>query len=223
MSNDDSTFIREVNEELRSDAAKAFWQRYRFVIIGLAVAIVVGTAAFRGWEYWRNVTAAQSGDAFLAALELSRAGKPDEALAAFQALEANGHGSYPVLAEMRAATVLAGKGDDAAAIEAFSSIAADTSQPASIRDVARLRAGYLLVDVGSYDEVAAQVEVLAVPGSAARHSAREILGLAAFKAGNLERASQWFDAILADEQTPSGIAGRAGVMLDLIAARGGAS
>lgn len=218
---DEHSFIREVNEELRSDAAKAFWQRYRFLIIGLAVAIVVGTAAYRGWEYWRNTTAAQSGDAFLAAMELSRAGKADEALAAFQALEKTGHGSYPVLARMRAATVLADKGDAAAAIEAFSSVAADASQPDAIRDVARLRAGYLLVDAGSYDDVSAQVEVLAVPGNPSRHSAREILGLAAFKAGNFERAANWFGEIAADDETPSGIAGRANVMLDLIAARGG--
>jgi hypothetical protein len=86
-----------------------------------------------------------------------------------------------------------------------------------------LRAAYLLVDHGSYDEVSAQVEVLAVPGNPSRHSAREALGLSAFEAGDLERASQWFGEIVADNQTPAGVANRAGLILDLIAARGGAS
>jgi hypothetical protein len=52
-----------------------------------------------------------------------------------------------------------------------------------------LRAAYLLVDHGSYSDVSAEVEVLAVPGNPARHSAREALGLAAFKAGDLAKAA----------------------------------
>jgi hypothetical protein len=31
MSDDNSTFIREVNEDLRSDYMKALWKRFRFV------------------------------------------------------------------------------------------------------------------------------------------------------------------------------------------------
>lgn len=219
MSDDNSTFIREVNEDLRSDYMKALWRRFRFLIIGAAVAIVLVTAGLRGWEYWQETTAARSGDAFLAALEQARDGNSDAALSGFKELEATGYGSYPVLARMRAATVLADKGDAAAAISAFSSIGKDASQPASIQDAARLRAAYLLVDHGSYEDVSAEVEVLAVPANPARHSAREALGAAAFKAGDLEKAAQWFGEIAADAQTPRGVANRAGMMLDLIAAR----
>lgn len=223
MSDDNSTFIREVNEDLRSDYMKALWRRFRFLIIGAAIGIVLVTAGLRGWDYWQETTAAKSGDVFLAALEQAREGNNDAALSGFEELEKSGHGSYPVLARMRAATVLAEKGDAAAAISAFSSIGKDASQPDAIRDAARLRAAYLLVDYGSYDDVSAEVEVLAVPANTARHSAREALGAAAFKAGDLERAGQWFGEIAADAQTPVGVATRAGMMLDLIAARGGAS
>lgn len=223
MTDDNSTFVREVNDDLRSDYMKALWKRFRFLIIGVAVAIVAGTAAMRGWDYWKETTAARSGDAFLAALEQARQGNGDAALTGFQALEGSGYGSYPVLARMRAATVLADKGDAAAAISAFSSIGKDASQPVAIRDAARLRAAYLLVDHGSYADVSAEVEPLAVPQNPARHSAREALGIAAFKAGDLARAAQWFGDISADRETPAGIATRAGVMLDLIAARGASS
>ncbi len=223
MSDDNTTFIREVNEEMRSDAAKAFWARFRYVIIAGVIAIVAGTAAFRGWEYWQKTTAAKSGDAFLAALELARDGKADEALAGFKDLEATGHGSYPVLARMRAATVLVDKGDAAAAASAFASVYNDAGVPIAIREASRLRAGYLLVDAGSYDDVSAAVEVLAVPANPARHSAREALGFSAFKAGDLARAGEWFEAISADTEAPAGISTRATIMLDLIAGRGAAS
>ncbi|MCY0094099.1 tetratricopeptide repeat protein [Hoeflea ulvae] len=223
MADDNSTFIREVNEDLRSDYMKALWSRFRFVILAIAIGIVAVTAGLRGWDYWQETTAARSGDVFLAALEKARGGDTDAALLEFQELEKTGYGSYPVLARMRAATVLADKGDTAAAIEAFSSVGKDVSQPVAIRDAARLRAAYLLIDNGSYADVSAEVEVLAVPGNPARHSAREALGIAAFKAGELSQAAQWFGDIAADGETPNGIKTRAGLMLDMIAAQGGAS
>ena len=220
MSQDDSSFIREVNEELRSDAFKKFWRRFRPIIIGVAVLIVAGTAAMRDWDYWKETTAARSGDKFLAALDLAREGKTDEALTAFSALQENGDGSYPVLARLRAATVTADRGDKQAAADQFLAAANDSSVPAALRDIARIRAGYLLVDVADYDAVSSAVEVLAVPENGARHSAREILGLAAYKGGDLNRARDWFNEIDADTETPAGIRQRAGVMLDLIAGRG---
>lgn len=220
MSQDDSSFIREVNEELRSDAFKSFWRRYRPFIIGLAVLIVVGTAALRGWDYWQQKTAARSGDRFLAALDLAQQGKTDEALTAFSELEQNGDGSYPVLARLRSATVTADRGDKQAAADEFLAAANDGSIAQTLRDIARIRAGYLLVDVADYDAVSAAVEVIAVPENGARHSAREILGLAAWKAGDFGRARDWFNEIDADNETPAGIRQRASVMLDLIAGRG---
>lgn len=223
MADDNSTFIREVNEDLRSDYMNALWKRFRFFILAAAIGIVVATAGLRGWEYWQETTAARSGDVFLAALEKARGGDADAALAEFQDLEKTGYGSYPVLARMRAATVLADKGDTAAAISAFSTIGKDVSQPVAIRDAARLRAAYLLVDNGTYADVSAEVEVLAVPGNPARHSAREALGISAYKTGELKQASQWFGDIAADSETPNGIKTRAGLMLDMIAAQGGAS
>jgi len=223
MADDNSTFIREVNDDIRSDYMKALWRRFRYVVFAVAIGIVAVTAGLRGWQYWQETTAARSGDVFLAALEKARTGETDAALAEFQQLEQTGYGSYPVLARMRAATVLADKGDTAAAIDAFSAIGRDTSQPVAIRDAARLRAAYLLVDHGSYADVSAMVEVLAVPANPARHSARDALGIAAFKAGELSQASQWFGEIAADNEAPNGIKTRAGLMLDMIAAQGGAS
>src|SRR5690554_4621751 len=112
----DDSFIREVEEELRSDRLKGFWDRFGTIIIGIAVLIVVATAGYRGYEYYSQTQASASGDRFLAALNLANEGKPDEALSVLQALEADGYGAYPVLARMRAATVLQEKGDTEGAV-----------------------------------------------------------------------------------------------------------
>lgn len=216
----DDSFIREVDEELRSDRMKTIWKRFGKLIIAIAVLIVVGTAADRGYQYWQETQASKSGDAFLAALNLAREGETEQALDALRALEADGYGSYSVLARLRAATVLADAGDYQAAISDFSTIGNDGSVPVAIRDAARIRAGYLLVDHGSYEDVANQVESLSGADNAMRHSAREALGLAAWKAGEAARANEWFSMIAGDTSVPASLMQRSQIMLDLIAASG---
>jgi hypothetical protein len=88
------------------------------------------------------------------------------------------------------------------------------------RDAAKIRAAWLLVDNGSYDQVSAQVEVLSGESQAFRSSAREALGLAAYKAGDFVKARDWFQQITTDAQAPRNVANRAQIMLDNIAASG---
>ncbi|MDQ0454437.1 tetratricopeptide repeat protein [Rhizobium paknamense] len=210
------SFIREVNEELRSEQMSRAWRRFGPVIIAVAVLIVLGTAGYRLYDYWTDDRASQSGDRFLAATKLARDGKTDEALSALGALEKEGYGAYPVLARLRAASLIAEKGDAKGAIDAFTAIGKDMSVPQVIRDVAHIRAGWLLVDNGTYEQVAAQVESLSAPAYALRQSAREALGLAAYKAGQMERAREWFQQITEDADAPRNVANRAQIMLDNI-------
>ena len=157
MMSDDS-FIREVNEELRQDQAKALWDRYGPAFIGLALLVVLATAAYVGWQYWTESKANKSGDDFSAALLLANGGKNDDALAALDALEKNGYGAYPLLARMRAATVLFQKGDFTGAVAGFDEVSNDNSIPQALRDMARLRAALILVDKGSYADVSSHAE-----------------------------------------------------------------
>jgi hypothetical protein len=216
----DDSFFREVNEELRQDQAKALWDRYGTFVIGLAVAVVLGTAAFVGYEYWTGSQASRSGDDFAQALALANEGKNDEALAAFAALEKEGYGAYPILARMRSATVLIDKGDFAGAAAAFDAIANDGSVPTPLRDMARLRAGLVLVDNGSYADVAQRVEQLATDANPLRHSARELLGLAAWKEGRAKDALKLFEQVAADGEAPRNARERAALLVELIRGSG---
>ena len=218
----DDSFIREVNEEYRSDQAKALWERYGVMVAGIAVLIVLGTAGYVGYQYWDQSRANASGDSFLAALQLANDGKTDEAIAAFDQLEKDGYGAYPVLAKMRAATVKADKGDFDGAVKDFDAVAADTAIPDGIRDMARLRAGLLLVDNGSFADVSSRVEALTADTNPLRHSAREALGLSAWKEGKAADALKLFDQISADDAAPRNLRQRATLMAELIRGSGDA-
>jgi hypothetical protein len=219
----DDSFIREVNDEIRREQAQLLWDRFGPALLALAVLVVLGTAAFVGYRYWDETRANRSGDAFSQALKLADDGKNDEALAALDQLENNGYGAYPLLARMRAATVQADKGDFKAAVAGFDEVAADSSIPNVIRDVARLRAALLLVDHGSYADVSGRVEALTNDTNPLRHSAREALGLAAWKEGKLADALKLFEQISSDEGAPRNARQRSNLLAELIRGSGNAT
>jgi hypothetical protein len=218
----DDNFIREVNEEYRQDQAKALFDKYGFWAIGVAIVVILAAAGWRGYDYWQSKQAAASGDLFSKALALADQGKTDEAVKAFEGLEKTGHGAYPVLARMRVASALADKGDYKGAVAGFDAVAADKSVAQSIRDIASLRAAYILVDHGSYADVAKRAEALTDDANPLRFSAREALGLAAWKDGKSADALKLFDEISGDATAPAGSRSRANMMAELIRGSGDA-
>jgi hypothetical protein len=211
--------FQEVDEEVRREQLKKLWQQYGNYLIALCVLVVVGVGAWRGYQWWEAKQAAQSGAAFEQAITLAEAGKHQEAEAAFAKLAANGTAGYRVLARLREAAELAGT-DSKGAIAAYDEIAADSSAGQVIRDLAAVRAGFLLADTASYSEIRNRLEPLAAADRPFRHSAREILALSAWKSGDMTAARQWTDMIMTDPQTPAGARSRAEVLSELIAASG---
>ncbi|WP_367171482.1 tetratricopeptide repeat protein [uncultured Aureimonas sp.] len=215
MSND--TFVREVNEELRQERVRALWIRYGTAAVIVAVLIVLGVAGYVLWQRYQAGIAAADGDRLLQATALYSEGKTQEGNAILDGLAQNGVGAYPALARMRLAEARVAD-DPAAAVAAFDEVANMSSAPQGLRDMAAVRAAYLLVDHGSLADVRARVERLTGDAEPLRFPAREALGLAAWKAGDIETARTMFDQLQEDLGAPNGIRRRAGLMQELIAA-----
>jgi hypothetical protein len=124
-----------------------------------------------------------------------------------------------VLARFRIAAEKADAGDKAGAVADFDAIAARTDIPVDVRNMARLRAALILVDTASQGDINRRVGDLATVGSPWRHNAREILALAAWRAGDYATAKTYFDQVNADQEAPQDMRDRATVMLSLIAGK----
>ena len=211
----DNDFIREVDEEMRQEEIRNLWDRFGPFVIGFALLIVLGTAANKGYDYWKETQAQQSGDAFLAALALSDEKKTDEAIAALEKLKVEGSGGYPLLAEMRIASEKAASGDVDDAIAGFEAIAADPSNEAVIQDLARVRANILMLDQGKADDVILQMSGM-MDDSGFRHSARELVLLAYIEKTEFDKALPIAERMVADAETPSQMRQRAEVYANFL-------
>jgi len=208
----------EVEEDLRRARFEAFWQKYWTVIVGAAATVVLVVGGWRYYDYVQAQRSAEAGAKFEAALRLSRDNSPD-ATAQFSSLAAEAPGGYRILARFRQATELATR-DKAAAVAAYDALAADAGVGPLMQDLARLRAAYLLVDTAPAADLVRRAEPLAAADGAFRHSAREILALAALKAGDRAGAERWIKAIQDDRESPQGVRGRADLMSTVFPASG---
>jgi len=214
-----SDIFREVDEDLRREQYKAIWTRYGNYIIAVAVLIVLAAGGYRGLEWWQARQAEQSGDKFVAALTMADEGKKAEAVAALDELARGGTGAYPYFARMRDAAIKTADGDTRGAVAAFDAVANDGSAPSLIRDVARLRAALALSDTASLADLESRIGDMAKAGQPFRHTAREILALAAWRAGDLTKAKAYIDEINADADAPQTTRQRAALLLTLIRAK----
>jgi hypothetical protein len=209
-----SDIFQEVDEEVRREKLKQLWERYSNLIVAAALAVVLAVGGWRGYDWWETRKAAESGAAFEAALLLAEGGKQDEARAAFAKLAQEGSSGYRILARFREAAELV-RTDPAAAVQAYGMLAGDSSLGRTMQDLAAIRGGLILVDTVQFAELAAKLEPLTSADRPFRHTARELLALAAWRTGDQAAAKRWFDLIATDAETPAGTRQRMEVLMTL--------
>ena len=209
-----SDIFQEVDEEVRREQLKKLWDRYGIYAVIAAFLVVAGIAAWRGYSWLEARKAAEAGAAFEAASTLAETGKHSEAEAAFAKVAADGTSGYRNLARLREAAELS-QVDPKAAIAAYDKVAADGTVGAALQDLATLRAGAILVDTASFDEAQRRLEPLTANDRTFRHTARELLVLAAWRAGDSAAAKRWFDMMAADIQTPAATRSRVEMLMAL--------
>jgi hypothetical protein len=211
--------FHEVDEEVRREQLKKLWDRYSIYLIALAVLIVAGMAAWRGYEYWVAKKAAAAGAEFEAAIALNEEGKRGEAEAAFAKVASEAPAGYRVLARMRAAGALA-QSKPADAVKAYDEISADASLGTIWQDLAAVRAGLLVVDTAPLADMRRRLDPVAEPTRSFRHTARELLALSAWRNHDVAAARKYIDMIAGDAESPIGVRARADVLSALITADG---
>ena len=215
----EDTIFREVDEELRRDRLQSGWRRYGPFVIGAAIAVVGIVAVNEGWSWWQNSNSARSSDQFYAALNLDDGGDIAGAQKALDTVIAQGSGGYPVLAKFKQAGLLAKQGKRDEALAAFDALGGSQSN-GRLRELALLFAANVLVDKGDVAGVKQRVLGLTAADDPLRNSAREAIGLAQYKSGDLNGARDSFEAVINDPTSPTEIRSRLQLYVAQLVAQG---
>ena len=99
-------------------------KRYRNVLIGSGVAVVVVAGAFSGWYYYRGYQRDMAARAYNLALREYQEGRYEAALESFESLRAQGEAPYDSLADLYVANSYIALEQPAKAIEALAAASA---------------------------------------------------------------------------------------------------
>ena len=216
MADQRDSLAREIDEELRREQLLKLWERYGTYAVAAAALIIFGIGGFKYYEYRRAAAAEAAGARLAVAMREAEQSKKAEAHKALEDIAANAPAGYAVLARLRLAAADREAGKTAEAAAAYEAIAKAGGVDPLLGDYAQLQAAMMRVDSASWTDMQNRLNPLAADGNAWRFSARELLGLAAHKAGRIDEARTEFQRLLSDRGTPPSIAERARVMLTML-------
>ncbi len=209
----ESTAFQEVDEAVRKDELREWWDRWGTWVVAGAVAVVVAAAGSVGWRQYDASQRAAASVAYSTALAAIPT-DPAAARAELAKQAAEAREPYRSLAALIVAQLQPTLEEQVAALAAVG----PRLSGAELADLAKVIAALKSVDTPKADEMAAGLDTLAGPDRPFRISVREVQALAAARKGDAKRARELWAEIAKDPGTPQGAAQRASAMLNLYAA-----
>ncbi len=217
MSDDSQALIREIEEEVRRERWAKLWDKYGYLAIGAAGAVVILVGGWQWYVTYQRTQAQTAGSQFQEALVLLSGDDKQRGIDGLGQIAKEGTPAYAALAKLRLAGNAreAGKEDDA--LKLYGEVADNTAADTLLRDFARLQIASLKVDTGSWTDVQNRLNDLAGETSPWRYSARELLGLAAYRHKKWAEARDAYATLLSNPDVPASMRQRAQTAMALIA------
>lgn len=207
--------MAEVEEGLREDQFRKIWKSYGNLIIGLAVALVVGVAGYQLWHEHQLSQRDALANRYDAAVTQFDAGKYDVAAKEFADIAKSSGQGYAALARMQEAAAKLQQGDNAGAVAAYKALGEDKTMDPVFRDLGTLLRVMYALDSEDPKTLEPALGPLTAAGNPYRFSALELSALLAAKQGDTARAAQLAEQISDDPAAPAGVRERANDLVTL--------
>ena len=217
MAEDGDSLLREVEEELRRDQMRKIWERYNGLIVGAAALVILAVGGYKLLESRRIAAEQNAGTEFSTAQKLSDEKKNDEAEKAFASIAESGPAGYAALAKLQLAGDQAKAGKTADAVATYDSLAKQPGADDLLKSFAQLQAASLRMPDADYAEMQNCLTPLAGDDAPYSKSAKELLGIAAYKAKKFDEARKYLEPLLIDPNTSETMQNRVKVVMAGIA------
>lgn len=217
MADNGDSLLREVEEELRREQMHKLWERYNGLIVGAAALIVLAVGGYKLLESRRIAAEQAAGTEFTTAERLSDEKKKDEAQKAFAKIAESGPAGYAALAKLQIAGDQVKAGKTADAVATYDSLAKQPGADDLLKSFAQLQAAALRMPDADYAEIQNRLTPLAGDDAPYSKSARELLGIAAYKAKKFDEARKYLEPLLIDPNASEAMQNRIKVVMAGIA------
>jgi hypothetical protein len=209
---DNETFYREVDEELRRDQLKTYWERFGKLVIAGILLVLALIGGFIWWQNQKQVKAGERSETLVAAFDDVAAGRRSAALPKLNGLVESGSDGHRAAALLTKADVAIESKDLKGAAAIYRQVADDSGLAQPYRDLALVRMTAVELDTLPPQAVVDRLKGLAVAGNPWFGSAGEMVALSYLKLNKPQQAAGIFAAIAKDKTLPDTLRSRAGQM-----------
>lgn len=206
---DNESFYREVDEELRRDQMKSYWERYGKLAIAAVILVLAAIGGFIWWQNQKVVKAGERGEQLISAFEDISARRKAAAVGKLDALAKSGSDGHRAAALLTKADLAIEGGDLKGAAATFKQIADDEGLAQPFRDVALIRMTAIELDTLPPQAVVDRLKGLAVAGNPWFGSAGEMVAISYLRMNKPQQAGALFAEMAKDKKLPDTLRSRA--------------
>lgn len=185
--------LQEVDEEMRAERLRQWWQRFGSWLVGAAVVIILVTVSYELWQMRQRAAGEEATALLLEADRLARDGSHAEAVALLERVEKDRNGIAAV-ATLRLANLQAEEGNTEQAEALYRQLAESGGNEAMVN--------FAHLKLGNYDAIRPQTPFYA--------TAQELKANELYTQGKTEEARQIIEALLSAPDLPASLQARLG-------------
>lgn len=208
--------FKEIEEDLERQRYEQLWKKYGPLIIGVAFAIVIGTAVMNMWQGHKQVAQQRATGNLVSIVD----GKddPQKKIMALEDFALKNMGqTQAALAALHAASLAAKNDKKADAIKLYDAVAGDTKADHAFRQLADLSSVELQLDSGDPAALQSRLEPLMGAEQPWHSSAMELSAHLALRSGDKEKAKKLLTDLSQEANAPASLKARADDMIRLLA------
>jgi hypothetical protein len=206
---DNETFYREVDEELRRDQLKTYWERFGKLVIAGILLVIAAIGGFIWWQNQKEVKAGERSEKLLAAFDDIAGRRKAAASTKLDELAQSGSQAHRASALLTKADLAIEAKDLKGAAAIYRQIADDGDLAQPYRDLALVRMTATEFDTIPPQAVVDRLKGLAVAGNPWFGSAGEMVALSYIRLNKPQQAAGIFAAMAKDKKLPDTLRSRA--------------
>jgi len=206
---DNESFYREVDEELRRDQMKSYWERFGKLVIAGILLVLAAIGGFIWWQNQKQVKAGERGEQLISAFDDIAARRKAAADVKLEALAKSGSEGHRAAALLTKADLAVEARDLKGAAAIFKQIADDGDLALPYRDLALVRMTAVEFDTLPPQAVVDRLKGLAVAGNPWFGSAGEMVAISYVRLNKPKQAAALFAGMAKDKKLPDTLRSRA--------------
>ena len=195
-------FIQEIDEDVKNDNLKVFWDKYGIFVVLLVVLAVSATVSFEKIRSWKAEQNQQTTENYMSAAQLRE--NPEETIAALQQINQSNQGIFSDFAKLQIANVLFNQNKNEEAMAALQSLIDDKQANDEVKNIALIKLATYKVDQLPRAEFEALVKPIIDANNSWTPLAQDLLAMSAIQEGDVDTARSIYENILKIKDWPEG-------------------